>query len=309
MIGIKEGIRLAHISWVLLRHGLDEIVLSAHLLRPLRFLKYFSPFFWFRSEESDTGHRVALRPDALSLSLLQAGAPTGIELALPGRTLDEAYTVTAWVNRSGLTSADRVVISSAWDSSTGWMLGFRDGGIIFDFGNNRKSTGPATVLTDTNYLIAVRFDDTKSVFGGGINDYSISFWDGAAWTHSDGSVNRGIRLQGLEIGAFNTGTRQIEGFLDDIRIYDETLAQADLNALAADQPDRELVLKVTHDRSADALIFTWNGRLGMTYDLLANPDLSTGPSNWGAILSGVTSPQSIARPTDERTFYAVEEAP
>ncbi|OOZ17185.1 ubiquinone biosynthesis regulatory protein kinase UbiB [Solemya velum gill symbiont] len=59
MIGIREGVRLAHISWVLLRHGLDEIVLSAHLLRPLRFLKYFSPFFWFRSETSAPyGYRI-----------------------------------------------------------------------------------------------------------------------------------------------------------------------------------------------------------------------------------------------------------
>ena len=59
MIGFKEGLRMAHISWVLLRHGLDEIVLSAHLLRPLRFLIYFSPFYWLRRRKSvPTGVRI-----------------------------------------------------------------------------------------------------------------------------------------------------------------------------------------------------------------------------------------------------------
>jgi len=52
MIGFKEGLRMGHISWVLLRHGLDEIVLSAHLLRPLRFLMYFSPFYWLRARRA-----------------------------------------------------------------------------------------------------------------------------------------------------------------------------------------------------------------------------------------------------------------
>jgi hypothetical protein len=225
------------------------------------------------------------------------------------RTLAGAYTVTAWAHYTGLTSADRVIVSSDWNPGTGWRLGFRDGGIFFDFGNITTSTGPATVLTDQSYLISVRFDDTKSVFGGGVNDYSISFWDGTTWTHSDGTVDRAICLQGLEIGSFNTGTRQIEGFLDDIRIYDTTLVQADLDTLAAGHPDRKLVLKVTHDRPAGDLVFTWNGRVGVTYNLLASPDLSPGPPTWGAILSGVTSPQTIARPAAGRSFYALEENP
>ena len=46
MMRVGEGLRLMHITWVLLRHGLDEIILAAHLFRPIRFLKYFSPFYW-----------------------------------------------------------------------------------------------------------------------------------------------------------------------------------------------------------------------------------------------------------------------
>lgn len=35
--------RLIHISLVLVRHGLDEVLLATHLFRPLYFLSYLSP--------------------------------------------------------------------------------------------------------------------------------------------------------------------------------------------------------------------------------------------------------------------------
>jgi len=44
----KEALRLLHINWVLLRHGLDEVILATHLFRPVRFLLYLSPFYWLR---------------------------------------------------------------------------------------------------------------------------------------------------------------------------------------------------------------------------------------------------------------------
>ncbi len=48
MIRPSEAFRLLHINWVLLRHGLDEVILATHLFRPVRFLLYLSPFYWFR---------------------------------------------------------------------------------------------------------------------------------------------------------------------------------------------------------------------------------------------------------------------
>jgi len=45
MIPLREGLRVAHIAWVLMRHGLDEFILAAHLFRPIRFLRYLSPFY------------------------------------------------------------------------------------------------------------------------------------------------------------------------------------------------------------------------------------------------------------------------
>jgi ubiquinone biosynthesis protein len=43
-----QAFRLFHINWVLLRHGLDEVILATHLFRPLRFLIYLSPLYWLR---------------------------------------------------------------------------------------------------------------------------------------------------------------------------------------------------------------------------------------------------------------------
>ena len=152
------------------------------------------------------------------------------------RILSGAFSVTAWASYTTSTSSDQVIVSSDWDSNTGWDLGFRNDEIFIDFGSDRKWTGNGTVATNTTYLISVRVDDTRTVFGGGVNAYSISFWDGSTWTHSDGTGSRSIRLQGLEIGSFQNGANQINGTIDDVRIYDHALRQADLDALVGATP-------------------------------------------------------------------------
>ncbi len=48
MIRFGETMRIIHINRVLLRHGLDEVILKAHLFRPLRFILYLSPWYWLR---------------------------------------------------------------------------------------------------------------------------------------------------------------------------------------------------------------------------------------------------------------------
>jgi ubiquinone biosynthesis protein len=48
MISPRQIWRLMHISLVLLRHGLDDIILATHLFRPLRFLRFFLPSYWLR---------------------------------------------------------------------------------------------------------------------------------------------------------------------------------------------------------------------------------------------------------------------
>ncbi len=58
MIRPMQLIRLLHINWVLVRNGLDEIVLATHLFRPVRFLRYLAPWHFFTR---DTPRAVRIR--------------------------------------------------------------------------------------------------------------------------------------------------------------------------------------------------------------------------------------------------------
>lgn len=58
MINPKLLIRLIHINWVLVFHGLDEIVLKTHLFRPVRFLTVFSPNYWLRKPAQPRALRI-----------------------------------------------------------------------------------------------------------------------------------------------------------------------------------------------------------------------------------------------------------
>ena len=44
MIMPDQVFRLFHINWVLLKHGLDEIILATHLFRPVYFLRHLAPW-------------------------------------------------------------------------------------------------------------------------------------------------------------------------------------------------------------------------------------------------------------------------
>lgn len=58
MIRPSKALRLLHINWVLLRHGLDEIILATHLFRPVRFLLYLTPWYWLRGELAPRAVRI-----------------------------------------------------------------------------------------------------------------------------------------------------------------------------------------------------------------------------------------------------------
>lgn len=54
----QQMLRLIHINFVLVRHGLEEVVFAIHLFRPLRFLLYLLPWHWFRSRDVSRGVRI-----------------------------------------------------------------------------------------------------------------------------------------------------------------------------------------------------------------------------------------------------------
>ena len=58
--------RLLQIQRVLVRHGLDEIILATHLFRPLRYAFYLSPATWFeRRKGGSRGERIRLALEEL----------------------------------------------------------------------------------------------------------------------------------------------------------------------------------------------------------------------------------------------------
>jgi ubiquinone biosynthesis protein len=44
----SQALRLFHIGWVMMKHGLDELLLATPLFRPIRFVRYFMWWTWVR---------------------------------------------------------------------------------------------------------------------------------------------------------------------------------------------------------------------------------------------------------------------
>jgi ubiquinone biosynthesis protein len=67
-------LRLLQIQRVLVRHGLDEIILATHLFRPLRFAFYLSPAAWFhRKRDGSRGERLRLAFEELGPIFMKFG--------------------------------------------------------------------------------------------------------------------------------------------------------------------------------------------------------------------------------------------
>jgi len=54
----KLLLRLIRINWILVIHGLDEIVLNTPLFRSIRFLAVFSPYYWLNKKPASRGVRI-----------------------------------------------------------------------------------------------------------------------------------------------------------------------------------------------------------------------------------------------------------
>jgi len=54
----SQLLRLFYINLVLVRHGLDELIIATHLFRPVRFVIYLTPWYWLRGERLPRGVRI-----------------------------------------------------------------------------------------------------------------------------------------------------------------------------------------------------------------------------------------------------------
>lgn len=69
---VTRLVRLAQISFILVRYGLDEFVLSLHLFRPLRFFIYFNPYR-INNRKRSQGERVRLALEDLGPIFVKFG--------------------------------------------------------------------------------------------------------------------------------------------------------------------------------------------------------------------------------------------
>ncbi len=59
MIHPGQAMRLLYISWTLVRHGLDDLILATHLFRPLRFLRWI--MWWRLLHDKEVGRGARIR--------------------------------------------------------------------------------------------------------------------------------------------------------------------------------------------------------------------------------------------------------
>lgn len=73
MKALNRLIRLIQINFILARYGLDELILSLHLFRPLRFLAYLNPWNWQVNKKRLRGERLRLALEALGPIFVKFG--------------------------------------------------------------------------------------------------------------------------------------------------------------------------------------------------------------------------------------------
>ncbi len=70
---LRNLFRLIQINHVLAKHRLDDIIQATHLLRPLRFFSYLSPYRWTRNNDQPRGERLRLALEELGPLFVKFG--------------------------------------------------------------------------------------------------------------------------------------------------------------------------------------------------------------------------------------------
>ena len=73
MIKPAQGSRLVYIGWILIKHGLDELVLAMPIFRPLYFLRWFMFWRWFHRPSGTRGERIRLALEQLGPIFVKFG--------------------------------------------------------------------------------------------------------------------------------------------------------------------------------------------------------------------------------------------
>jgi hypothetical protein len=153
------------------------------------------------------------------------------------KSLNNNWTVTAWIRYTGSPGNDRVFYSGQW--SNGGIFHMGPGKVVsLDYGSGGYDSS-VPLAADTTYLVAYQYDSSQP-FGTG-HRLQVQAWDGSSWTSDSTNYAGNLALRNMSIGRFSNGGREWVGQIDDIRIYDHTLTQTELNALTVPEPSSALL--------------------------------------------------------------------
>ncbi|TWU41961.1 LamG domain-containing protein [Novipirellula artificiosorum] len=149
----------------------------------------------------------------------------------PSASLEPStISVTAWLKIPDQ-SRLRMVADSSHGSGKGWALQIRDtGSVSFAYGNG--SAFPEVISVDTvdddafHHVAAVKDATTMTIYIDGMFDHSISYVGTAAAS--------GLPVR---IGSWLGGGRDLQGLVDDVRIYDNALSASEVSSLASAVPE------------------------------------------------------------------------
>lgn len=151
--------------------------------------------------------------------------------------LGNEWTISGWVElpQGNNNYNDQCILTTDTDGNNWWLFFIRTASQVpnslgFDFQSTRIDSG-LDVPTGKPVFVSISGDGSATAFVAG-NKHRFAIWDGHTWQYQEGTQYEDIRLDGLEIGSFNTGTRQFNGTLDDLRIYHQALSKAELASLA-----------------------------------------------------------------------------
>ena len=156
---------------------------------------------------------------------------------------DDDFSVTAWVNPVDTSSWNSVVTSREdnADSVNGYII-YNSPENQWDFwtgGGGESGSWPRNIGSDafldewTHLAITYnRTDDTKILYVDGEED-AVSEGPPAANAGSSLYNRNSIRPFNIGAGADTGSTFFFEGLIDDVSVWDETLSQADIQAIAA----------------------------------------------------------------------------
>ncbi|MFO7858850.1 MAG: ubiquinone biosynthesis regulatory protein kinase UbiB [Ectothiorhodospiraceae bacterium] len=70
---IGRSMRLVRINWVMVKHGLDELILATPLMRPLRWTRFLMPWHWLRRRRGTRGERLRVALEELGPIFVKFG--------------------------------------------------------------------------------------------------------------------------------------------------------------------------------------------------------------------------------------------